>query len=156
MIKLLRIDDRLVHGQVAVSWTNYLDADTILVANDSLLTNPTMQTAFKLAKPPQAILSMKSIEGAKAVLHNPKHAARKIFVITGSAKDALALCNDVKEIKKVNVGGIRQAEGKTRVLPQVFLGKEDYECLNALVDLGVEVELQTLPTEHKTKYEKTN
>lgn len=154
MIKLLRIDDRLVHGQVAMSWTNYLDADTILVANDKLVQDTTMQTAFKLAKPPQAILSMKSIEGAKAVLNNPKHADRKIFVITASTEDALRICSSIPAVKKVNVGGIRQGEGKDKVLPQVFLDAKDYENLNALVDLGVEVELQTLPTENKTKYEK--
>lgn len=154
MITLLRVDDRLVHGQVALSWTNYLGVDTILVANDKLIQDASMQTAFKLAKPPQVTLSMKSIEGAKAVLLNPKHENRKIFVLTANTKDALRLCRDINDIKKVNVGGIRQAKGKEKVSPQIFLDAQDYENLNEMLVLGVEVELQTLPTEHKTTYVK--
>ena len=55
MIKLLRVDDRLIHGQVAVSWTSYLGADTIVVANDKAITDKLMQMAFNMAKPPQAV-----------------------------------------------------------------------------------------------------
>ena len=49
MIKLLRVDDRLIHGQVAVSWTSYLGADTIVVANDKAITDKLMQMAFNMA-----------------------------------------------------------------------------------------------------------
>ena len=88
MIKLLRVDDRLIHGQVAVSWTSYLGADTIVVANDKAITDKLMQMAFNMAKPPQAVLSIKSLDGAVAVINNPKHAARTIFVVTASVEDA--------------------------------------------------------------------
>ena len=81
MIKVLRVDDRLLHGQVAVAWTNYYKIDTIVVANDKLITDATMQMAFKLATPPEVTLSMKSLDGAVAVINNPKHAARTIMVI---------------------------------------------------------------------------
>ena len=66
MIKVLRVDDRLLHGQVAVAWTNYYKVDTIVIANDKVITDKTMQIAFKLATPPGITLSMKSLEGAVA------------------------------------------------------------------------------------------
>ena len=88
MIKVLRVDDRLLHGQVAVAWTNYYKIDTIVVANDKLITDATMQMAFKLATPPEVTLSMKSLDGAVAVINNPKHAARTIMVICEDMKDA--------------------------------------------------------------------
>lgn len=52
MIKVLRVDDRLLHGQVAVAWVNFYKADVILIANDQVITDQTMQMAFKLATPP--------------------------------------------------------------------------------------------------------
>ena len=87
MIEVLRVDDRLLHGQVAVSWTRYFKVDVILVANDHLITDKDMQVAFKLATPAGIVLSMKSLQGAVNVINNPKHAARKIMVIT---KDCIA------------------------------------------------------------------
>ena len=71
MIKVLRVDDRLLHGQVAVAWTNYYKVDTIVIANDKVITDKTMQIAFKLATPPGITLSMKSLEGAVAVIIIP-------------------------------------------------------------------------------------
>ena len=46
MIKVLRVDDRLLHGQVAVAWTNYYKVDTVVIANDKVITDKTMQIAF--------------------------------------------------------------------------------------------------------------
>ena len=51
MIQVLRVDDRLLHGQVAVAWTRHYKVDVILVANDHLITDKNMQVAFKLATP---------------------------------------------------------------------------------------------------------
>ena len=68
MIKLLRVDDRLIHGQVAVSWTSFIGADTLLVANEKARTDKMMQMAFNMAKPPQVLLSRKSVAGAAAVI----------------------------------------------------------------------------------------
>ena len=93
MIKVLRVDDRLLHGQVAVAWTNYYKVDTIVIANDKLITDSTMQIAFKLATPPGVTLSMKSLDGAAAVINNPKHQARTIMVIAKDMKDAEYVCS---------------------------------------------------------------
>lgn len=105
MIKVLRVDDRLLHGQVAVAWTNYYKVDTIVIANDKVITDKTMQIAFKLATPPGITLSMKSLEGAVAVINNPKHAERTIMVITKTMQDAgVCVWKDRKCCKGCAVG----------------------------------------------------
>ena len=106
MIELLRVDDRLIHGQVAVTWTSHLGADTIVVANDKAKDDPLMRSAFKLAKPPQCVLSIKSVAGAILVINNPKHESRKMFVVCASPEDALKIVKDCPEVKKVCLGGI--------------------------------------------------
>lgn len=117
MIKLLRVDDRLIHGQVAVSWTSYLGADTLVVANDKATTDKLMQMAFNMAKPPQAVLSIKSLDGAVTVVNNPKHAARTIFMVTASVEDARYLMEKCPSISNLCGGGCpsgaRQEDGRT-------------------------------------------
>lgn len=72
MITLLRVDHRLLHGQVAFSWTQYVGADCILIANDSVPGDELRKTTIKLAKPPSVKLVIKnindSIEAIKAGL----------------------------------------------------------------------------------------
>ena len=92
MIQVLRVDDRLLHGQVAVAWTRHYKVDVILVANDHLITDKNMQVAFKLATPAGVTLSMKSLQGAVNVINNPKHASRRILVITKDLDDAKFVC----------------------------------------------------------------
>lgn len=153
MIKLLRVDDRLIHGQVAVSWTSFLGADTILVANDKAVTDKLMQMAFQMAKPPQVTLSIKSLEGAVAVINNPKHSGRAIFVVTASVQDALYLIERCDAVSDVCLGGIRKAPDKKMVERQVYLDKEDVEAIEKIHALGKGIYLQAVPTEKKLQYD---
>ena len=145
MIELLRVDDRLIHGQVAVTWTSQLGADTIVVANDRAATDKLMQSAFRIAAPPQATLSIKSVKGAILVINNPKHEARKIFVVCASPADALQIVRECPSVRKVCLGGIRQADERRRVTQQVFLDEKDMEAIDGMVELGAQVSLQSLP-----------
>ena len=152
MIKLLRVDDRLIHGQVAVSWTSFLGADTILVANDKAITDKLMQMAFQMAKPPQVTLSMKSLEGAVAVIKNPKHSTRTIFVVTASIEDALYLMEQCDSITEVCLGGIRKAPDKKKIEMQVYLNEKEMEGIETIHSMGKEIYLQAVPTEKKMQY----
>lgn len=152
MIKALRVDDRLLHGQVAVAWTVYLGIDTIIIANDKLITDETMQIAFRLAKPPNVLLSMKSLAGAVEVINNPKHEAKKILVVTGSICDAEYLCQRTKGIHYVIVGGQRSEEGRKKVAITVHVDDNDMNCLSEMSKSGIEIVLHAVPTSKKMSY----
>lgn len=147
MIKVLRVDDRLLHGQVAVSWVNYYKADVILIANDDLITDKTMQVAFKLACPPGVTLSMKSLEGAIMVINNPKHSSRTIMVVTKTMRDAEYLCSKTgNEIKEVLLGGLRSGEGKKQIDMNSYMSQDDIDVMNRLTNEGRHVFMQPVPT----------
>jgi fructoselysine and glucoselysine-specific PTS system IIB component len=153
MIELLRVDDRLIHGQVAVSWTAYLGADTIVVANDAAAHNDLMKAAFKMAKPPQVVLSLKSVEGAILVLNNPKYKDRHMFVVCASPVDAARIAEGADGVRKVCLGGIRQSGNRRRISPQVFLDDADMDALSKLEALGAEVTLQSVPDQKPMRLE---
>lgn len=145
MIELLRVDDRLIHGQVAVAWTSHLGADTIVVANDRAAKDTLMQSAFKLAKPPQVVLSIKSVAGAILVINNPKHAPRKMFVVCASPIDAARIVAECPEVKKVCLGGVRQEGDRKQVSPQVYLNDAEVAALDEIESHGCKVSLQSVP-----------
>lgn len=147
MIQVLRVDDRLLHGQVAVAWTSYYKADTIVIANDKLITDATMQMAFKLAAPPEVTLSMKSLDGAVAVINNPKHAARKIMVIAKDMKDAEYLCGKTGDaIRDVLIGGLRSGAGKKQIDMNSYMDEEDIAAMDRMEQRGIKVVMQADPT----------
>src|ERR1700712_2400129 len=111
MIKLTRIDDRLVHGQVAFTWTPALGVDCLVVANDKVAKDEFMKMTLGLAKPAGTKLLIKSLQEAVVFLNNEKNMGLKILLIINSIKDAAAMAAEVQEIQSINIGGIRLKDG---------------------------------------------
>ena len=81
MIKLLRIDDRLIHGQVAVYWVNATGADTIVIANDKHATNAMLKMSLTVGKPAGSKMEVLTVAKAVDYLNNAANAKRKILLI---------------------------------------------------------------------------
>src|SRR5258708_9002570 len=107
MIKLTRIDDRLVHGQVAFTWVPALGVDCLVGANDKMAKDEFQKMTLNLAKPAGTKLLIKTIGDAIVFLNDEKNARLKILVLINSIRDAAALTAGVREIASVNFGGIR-------------------------------------------------
>jgi fructoselysine and glucoselysine-specific PTS system IIB component len=113
MIRLTRIDDRLLHGQVAFTWIPALGVDCLIIANDKVAKDEFMKLTLGLAKPAGIKLLIKSLNDAAIFLNDEKNKSLNILLIINGVKDALYLVTDVPEIKSVNFGGLRSKEGST-------------------------------------------
>lgn len=150
MITMIRADDRLVHGLVAVSWTAALHPETILVADDVTANDDFKKMTMKMAQPAGVKMVIKTKDKAIAALNNPINDKKNIFVIVASAEDAYYIYQNVKGIKRLNIGsaGINKKPGETYVatLPQVYMTQKDFECAKKMNDEGVEVFAQVSPS----------
>ncbi|WP_291258706.1 MULTISPECIES: PTS sugar transporter subunit IIB [unclassified Fusobacterium] len=149
MIVLTRVDHRLLHGQVAFSWTNNIGADCILIANDDVVNNELRKTTMKLAKPQGVKLVIKSIKDSIEALKSGVTDKYKLFIVVESVKDAYLLANEVEEIKQINLGGTKAADGTRNISKAVNLFPEDETMLNQLKNKNIEIEIRQVPTDSK-------
>lgn len=149
MIKLIRVDHRLLHGQVAFAWTKDLEADTILIASDELIKDNLKSAAMRLAKPSGIKLVIKSVEDSIKALNSGVTDKYKLFIVVESIKDAYDLANNVEEIKSINLGGMKNDVNKKQVSKAVHLGEEDVEMLKELNEKGIELEIRLVPNDTK-------
>ena len=149
MIVLLRVDDRLIHGQVAVTWTSFLSANTIVVANDRYAKDTFLSMTLNLGKPPGVDLQILSLEDAIAFCNNPENNPKRIFIVVESTGDALELAKHVPEIDKIILGGIRSSPGKKRVERQVFLDQQDLDNCDEMIALNKKVTVRVIPSERE-------
>ena len=149
MIKLTRIDDRLVHGQVAFTWVPALGVDCLIIANDKVAKDEFMKMTLGLAKPAGTKLLIKSIADSIAFLNDEKSKGAKILVLINSVKDAHSVVNGVTEIKSVNFGGIRMKEGAKLISKAVAITEDDKPLLQELINKGIELEVRQVPTDSK-------
>ncbi|WP_066059954.1 PTS system mannose/fructose/N-acetylgalactosamine-transporter subunit IIB [Robertmurraya korlensis] len=149
MIKLLRIDDRLVHGQVAYAWTGALDANVILVSSDTVVHDEFKKMTLSLATPSGVKLVTKSVSDSIEFLNGSGSANSKIFVLVDNSTDALRLAKGVTGLKTVNVGGIRMSNGKKMKTPAVAVDETDIANFIEIEAMGIEVEIRQVPSEKK-------
>ena len=107
MIKLLRVDHRLLHGQVAFSWTQFLGVDCILIANDGLMHDELRKTTIKLAKPQGVKVVMKNIQDSIDAINSGVTDKYKLFVVVESIEDASRLVKGTNKFEVINLGGIK-------------------------------------------------
>jgi len=149
MIKLTRIDDRLVHGQVAFTWVPALGADCLLVANDKVAKDEFQKMTLNLAKPANAKLLIKTIADAATFLNDERSAKMKVLVLVNSIKDAAALAGAVTEIKSVNFGGIRGKDGSRLISKAIAITSDDVPVIQQMLDNGIELEIRQVPTDSR-------
>jgi len=149
MIKLTRIDDRLVHGQVAFTWVPALGVDCLIIANDKVAKDEFMKMTLSLARPAGTKLLIKSIADSIAFLNDEKSKGAKILLLVNSVRDAHAVANGVAEIKSVNFGGIRMKEGAKLISKAVAITEDDKPLLQELISKGIELEIRQVPTDSK-------
>lgn len=149
MIALLRVDHRLIHGQVALGWVRTLGADAILVANDEIGEDQLRKSMLKMAKPAETKLVIKSISQAAAAINSGKTDSYTLLIITETIADAVRLANLCPTIGHLNLGGTRKQADCRQVTNTVFVSSQDIAQLQALAARGVEIEARTLPNDRK-------
>ncbi|MEG1432415.1 MULTISPECIES: PTS galactosamine transporter subunit IIB [Eubacterium] len=145
-ILLTRIDNRLVHGQVGVTWVNHLGANLIVVANDAVSKDPIQQNLMEMVIPGTCGIRFFSIQKTIDVIQkaSPK---QLIFLVVRTPEDALRLVEGGVPIDKINIGNLHFAEGKTQISKTVSIGESEKEALKKLADAGIEMEIRRVPSE---------
>ena len=142
MIKLFRIDERLIHGQIAIKWSRHTGVDSIVVVNNNAAANTMIQKSLKMAAPPGIKTVIKSIDDAIKTLNDPRCEPLKVLVLVNSPEDALRMAKEVKGIPFINVGNYGRVapkkEGKDYVEEATF---------RELMATGLDCIYQTTPEE---------
>ena len=149
MIKLLRVDHRLLHGQVAFSWTNSVKVDCILVASDTVVNDDIWKTTLKLGKPSGVKLVIKNMQDSIEAINSGVTDKYNLLVVVQTIDDAYTLAKNCRQIKSINLGGTLNKPEYTQISKQIFVSANQIALLNELIDMGLEVEARQLANEPK-------
>lgn len=160
MITQIRVDDRLIHGQVAVVWTKELNAPLLVVANDEAAKNQVMQMTLKMAVPNGMKLLVRSVDDAIELFNDPRGKDKRMFVIVNCVSDANKIAQHVDAVETVNVANAGRFDksdpkDKTTIFPSVLLNPDELTAAKELSELEcVESYNQVLPTNPKLELKK--
>ena len=142
-----RIDERLLHGQIRITWGKHTEANLILVANDEAAEGPNaafMQAGMKASAGGEYAVRFFSIEKTIDVIHgaSPK---QKIFILCNNPTDVARLVEGGVPITHCNIGNMHYHEGKKQISKTVSIDEKDISAFKAMVGRGVFCTIQNTP-----------
>ena len=151
-ISLVRIDDRLIHGQVVMSWTKRLNASVIVVPDDDAAADPILKVAMKAATPIGVRSAIVTVADGAALLNGPKLNNDRVFVVVKGPGVIVQLLKAGVPIKKVIVGNMRNEDGKKRITKIVAASQAEWDSFKEIDASGVELVEQWLPGEETRSF----
>ncbi|MGX7394985.1 PTS system mannose/fructose/N-acetylgalactosamine-transporter subunit IIB [Carnobacterium mobile] len=151
-ITAVRIDGRLIHGQVANLWTTKLDISRIMVVDDSVANNAIEKSGLKLATPAGVKLSILPIEKAAANILAGKYDSQRLLIIAKKPDRLLKLVELGVPIKEINVGNMSQTDESKSITRSINVIGEDIETFKKLDEKGVKLVSQMVPSDRAENF----
>ncbi len=150
MIECLRIDERLLHGQVITKWITQYNPDAIVIADDEVAQDEIAKMALRIAKPDGMKMSIRSVDDAIELVRSDRTQRMKLFVLVKDTGSAKRIVDGGSPVKTVNIGGLRSnRDGSRPIVGVIRATQEDIDTIRQIEPLVGEVDVRTVPSEEK-------
>lgn len=150
-IGLARIDDRLIHGQVATRWTKETRVSRIIVISDEVAADTMRSTLLKQVAPPGVTAHVVDVAKAVRVYNNPKYANDRVMLLFTNPTDVLRVVREGVAINSVNIGGMAYKIGKKQLTNAVSVDDQDVSAFRELNERGIELEVRKVASDSRLK-----
>ena len=148
-IDFVRIDDRLVHGQVATTWIKKYEIEQVIVINDLLANDPVQKSVLEMTAPQGIRILLFGVDKFTEVYKN-NPIKRKTMLIYTNPEDVYRNLKAGVKIPYLNVGGMKQVLNKEKLTKAVAVDEKDKMDFKEIMNLGVNVEIQMIPADKVT------
>lgn len=154
MLSLIRVDDRLIHGQVMAVWVRVLNITHIIVIDDETAGDSFSQQVMQVAMPAGIHLSITAVCNAAALLRAIADTKERALVLLRDIESAVRL-HGLYPFTELNVGGSGMRQGRRLIWRSIALSPQQMYQLIALQDAGVDVYMQMIPSDEKRRQDST-
>ncbi|WP_029257575.1 PTS sugar transporter subunit IIB [Pediococcus pentosaceus CGMCC 7049] len=144
-ISAVRIDGRLIHGQVANLWTTKLGVTRIMVIDDKVAASDIEKSGLKLARPAGIDLSVLSEKVAADHIKRGGYDSQKVFIVVKRPQVLLDLVNDGVKLETINVGNMSQTDETTQITNSINVVQDDVDAFKVLHEKGIKITQQMVP-----------
>lgn len=148
----VRMDNRLIHGQILVSWNAEFKIHHIIVTNDKVAADPLQVTLLKAVAPIGATVSVLSIKDCVAYCNGPQADNENIFIIAKFPEDGLALVEEGLNMPVLNLGNQAYVRGSKKLSNTVYLTESGVKALKKLHEMGIRITCRMMPPDPANEY----
>ena len=148
-VQLTRIDDRLVHGQVATVWVKMFKIDRILVVSREVTENPIRKTMLQQAAPPGVKIHVITPEKLSEIFYHPLFLNVRVMLLFTNPKEIVQVIQSGVVLTSVNIGGMSYSYGKKMITNAVAVDRDDLTAFRYLASKGIELEIRKVISDSK-------
>jgi len=152
MVILIRVDDRLLHGQIICSWVPFVKADSLLVASDEAASDALVSEIISACGCNELSVMVKSVADTAAYLRGEGGSAGRVMLVVGELRDAMRLYDLGMRFTSINLGNIHHEDDGRAITPSIIVNDEDEAVLRRLRELGVSIEIRDIPRNESKEY----
>lgn len=153
-IQLIRIDFRLIHGQVVTKWVKEANANRIVIVNETLASDEFLGSVYKMAAPSNVKVDILSKEDAIKSWTEDEFGEGKILLLFKSVEDCNTLIDMGFPIKQIQIGGLGGGSGRINTPAGISFNAKDVQVLQEMSNKGIDIYIQVVPTQQKYDIDK--
>ena len=142
---LVRVDSRLVHGQILEAWLPHIKATCIVVVDDDVASDFFRESVIKMAVPREIEVLVYGVEEFSQSFAHSDHTDKKAIVLFSTIENALKSFRSGFRFDKLNIGNVYSENFQLRCAPSIQLSNQDIDYIQAFTESGVAVEFRCVP-----------
>lgn len=155
MANYIRVDDRLIHGQVIAKWAGYYNVKNIIAIDEKTASNPVLQSIMKMAVPKNYSCHICSMKDGIEIIQKLSKTADSNLIIVRFPHLLRELLSNIKSFESVNIGNVSKKEGVSyEISNNIYFTEEDLKVVDELYREGVKITFKTLPDSQGLNWEK--
>jgi PTS system mannose-specific IIB component len=151
-IALVRVDNRLVHGQILEAWVPYIKASCIVVVDDQVASDFFRETVIRMAVPRDVKVLISSVTEFPDKHTFNRYCGQNTIILFSNITDALAVYRQGFRFAKLNIGNIYNDDCKLCCTPSILLSDQDLQAIETFHGAGVRIELRRVPREKSVNF----
>ena len=155
MANYVRVDDRLIHGQIIANWAGHLNIKGIVGIDEKTAKNPALQSIMKMSVPKGYSCDICTMEDGIEIIKELTNANKSTLIIVRFPYLLEEILNNITDVEGVNIGNVSKKSGTSyQISNNVYFTQDDLDVVNRLVDKGVNITFKTLPDSQGINWDK--
>ncbi len=152
MIILVRVDDRLLHGQIICAWVPFTKATSLIVASDEAASDSLVAEIIQSCGCNELDVYVKSVPDTIRYIASSGADSGRVILVTGDLKDAMRVYEGGMRFASINLGNIHHEDDGRRITSSVVVNREDEELIERFRELGVRIDIRDIPASEPAPY----
>lgn len=152
MISLVRVDDRLLHGQIICAWVPHVEANALIVASDEVASNGLVREIMGACACEELKVTVLKVDDAVEKIKKDGDNHDRVILVFGSLADAMRFYEHGVKFMALNIGNIHHVEHGRKIAPSVIVDEQDEDIMERFVALGVAIDIRDVPASASVRF----